>query len=100
MAEFRFKSRKNETNTHDFGVEKLDKPGKGQSLEFLESKVVVIPLAKSESKPQGTLPRLPRQLLDQLGDDAAIFAKVLELFPPAGVVEWTPKAERKKAVSP
>lgn len=58
MAEFALKSRKNETNTPDFEVEKLQEPTVGQSLEFLESKVTGIRL---KNRP-GTLPCLPWQL--------------------------------------
>lgn len=58
MAEFVLKSRKNETNTHDFGLEKLEKPDDGQSLEFFESKVDdILP-----EKTADTLRRLPWQL--------------------------------------
>lgn len=52
------KSRKNEMDTYDLEVEKLEKPDEGQSLEFLEPKAVGIRLAK---KPD-TLPRLPWEL--------------------------------------
>ncbi len=71
-----------------------------EALEVVVLEFRLLP-QRAEATPETTetLPRLPRQLLDQLGDDAAIFAKVLELFPPAGVVEWTPKAERKKVVN-
>ncbi len=65
-------------------------------VRYLESLTLTATLKKQANEPTP----LPNPLLDQLGDGAAIFAKVLELFPPAGVVEWTPKAERKKAVSP
>lgn len=58
MSEFVVKSRKNETDTHDFGLEKLEKPDDGQSLEFFESKVGDILSAKTAD----TLPRLPWQL--------------------------------------
>lgn len=58
MAEFVLKSRKNETDTHDFGLEKLEKPDDGQSLEFLELKVDdILP-----EKTADTIPRLPWQL--------------------------------------
>lgn len=58
MAEFVLKSRKNETDTYDFEVEKLEKPDDGQSLEFLESKADDILSEKTAE----TLPRLPWQL--------------------------------------
>ena len=45
------RSRKNETDTHDFEVEKLEKPDDGQSLEFLESKAVGIRLEKKTPIP-------------------------------------------------
>ncbi len=63
MAEFRFKSRKNETNTPDFEVEKLQKPDETGSLEFLESKAEGTRLAKRPD----ALPRLPWQLERLLG---------------------------------
>ncbi len=58
MAEFVVKSRKNETDTPDFELEKLEKPTKPKSLESFESKAEGIRLTK---KPD-TLPRLPWQL--------------------------------------
>ncbi len=58
MSEFVVKSRKNETDTHDFGLEKLEKPDDGQLFELFESKVGDILSEKTAE----TLPRLPWQL--------------------------------------
>ena len=58
MSEFVRRSRKNETNTPDFGLEKLEKPEGEQLLEFFEPKV-------EDNRPEkiaDTLPRLPWQL--------------------------------------
>ncbi len=51
-----------------------------------------------DAKPtRATSSAVPPALLQELGDNAEMFAKVLELFPPDGPIEWTPKAETKKA---
>ncbi len=58
MAEFILKSRKNETATPDFELEKLEKPEDNQLFELFESKVVdILP-----EKNQEVRPRLPWQL--------------------------------------
>lgn len=58
MSEFVRRSRKNETNTHDFELEKLKKPAQSQSLEFLELEVA----GNHPEKMPDTVPRLPWQL--------------------------------------
>lgn len=58
MAEFVMKSRKKETDTPDLELEKLEKPTKSESFEFLESKVEEI----HSEKIVDALPCLPWQL--------------------------------------
>lgn len=58
MSEFVRRSRKNEMDTRNFEVEKLQKPDEGKSLESLEPEV----RDKRPERLLNTLPRLPWQL--------------------------------------